>query len=105
MIHIYNGILLSHKQDNTICSNMEGPRECRTKCNKSERERHMQHDTTYMWNLKYNTNHRIYEAKRDSQMQRKDLWLSVWQGRDGGVWEGWIRNSGLVDENLYIQDG
>ena len=36
--HIYNGILLSHKneQNNAICSNMEGPRDYHTK---SDRER------------------------------------------------------------------
>ena len=28
MVHIYNGILLSHKS--TICSNMDGPRDCHT---------------------------------------------------------------------------
>ena len=30
--HIYNGLLLSHKkeQNNDICSNMDGPRDCHT---------------------------------------------------------------------------
>ena len=33
MVHIYNGILLSHKKEwnNTICSNMDGPRGYHTK--------------------------------------------------------------------------
>ena len=32
MVHIANGILISHKkeQNNAICSNMDGPRECLT---------------------------------------------------------------------------
>ena len=32
VVHIYNGILLSHKkeQDNAICSNMDGRRDCHT---------------------------------------------------------------------------
>ena len=32
VVHIYNGILLSHKeeQNNAICSNMDGPRDCHT---------------------------------------------------------------------------
>ena len=32
MIHIYNGILLSHEkeQNNAICSNMDGSRDCHT---------------------------------------------------------------------------
>ena len=41
MVHIYNGILLSHKkeQNNAICSNMNGPRDYHTKWSKSDRER------------------------------------------------------------------
>ena len=32
VVHIYNGILLSHKKkrNNAICSNMDGPRDCHT---------------------------------------------------------------------------
>ena len=32
VVHIYNGILLNHKkeQNNAICSNMDGPRDCHT---------------------------------------------------------------------------
>ena len=40
MVHIYNGILLSHKKWNAICSNMDGPRDYHTKWSKSERERY-----------------------------------------------------------------
>ena len=43
VIHIYNGILLSHKkeQNNVICSNMDGPRDCHTEWSKSDREKYM----------------------------------------------------------------
>ena len=41
---------------------MDGPREYHTKQSKSERERQMPYDTTYMWNLKYIDEH-IYETK------------------------------------------
>ena len=34
---------------------------------KSERERQIPHDISYVWNLKYDTNELIYETKRDSQ--------------------------------------
>ena len=39
-IHTHNRILLSHKNEwnNAICNNMDGPRECHTEWNKSERE-------------------------------------------------------------------
>ena len=69
MAHIYNGILLSHKKEynNSIYSHMDGPRDYHTKCNKSERERQIPYDITYMWNLKYDTNELIYETETDSQ--------------------------------------
>ena len=45
--HIYNGILLSHKneQNNAICSNMEGPRDYHTK---SDRERKILYNHSYV---------------------------------------------------------
>ena len=56
-IHIYNGILLSHKKEwnHAICSNMDATRDYHTKWSKSERERQIPYDITYMWNLKYGT--------------------------------------------------
>ena len=41
VLHIYNGILLSHKKiwNNAICSNMDVPRDDHTKWSKSDRER------------------------------------------------------------------
>ena len=68
MVHIYNGILLSHKkkQNNAICSNMDVTRDYHTKWSKSERERQIPHDITYTWNLKYDTNEPVYETETDS---------------------------------------
>ena len=34
---------------------------------KSERERQIPYDITYMWNLKYDTNEPIYQTETDSQ--------------------------------------
>ena len=69
MVHIYNGILLSHKkeQNNAICSNMGGPRDYHTKWSKSDRERQIPYDITYMCNLKYDTNELIYQTETESQ--------------------------------------
>ena len=69
MVHIYNGIMLSHKKEynNAIYSNMHGHRDYHTKWSKSERERQIPYDITYMWNLKYNTNEPVYETETDSQ--------------------------------------
>ena len=54
VVHIYNGILLSHKkeQKNAICSNMDGPRDYHTEWSKSDTERQISYDIAYMWNLK-----------------------------------------------------
>ena len=69
--YIYKGILLSHKKEwnknNAICSNRDGPRDDHTKWSKSERERQIPYDITYMWNLKYDTNELLYKTETDSQ--------------------------------------
>ena len=53
-IYIHNGILLSHKkeQNNAICSNMDGLRDCHAdERNQTERDKyHM--IIAYIWNLK-----------------------------------------------------
>ena len=58
VVHIYNGIVLSHKKEwnNAICSNMNATRDYHTRWSKSERERQIPYDITYMWNLKCDTN-------------------------------------------------
>ena len=50
MVYLYNGILLSHKkeQNNAICSNMDETTDYHTKWSKSERERQISYDITYM---------------------------------------------------------
>ena len=55
---MYNGILLSHKNrwNLAICDNIDGPRGYYAKWNKSDRERQISYDFTYMWGLKNKTN-------------------------------------------------
>ena len=70
VVHIHNGILLSHKKEwnNAICSNMDRPRDYHTKWGKPDRERQIPYDITYMWNLKKkDTNELIYRAEIDPQ--------------------------------------
>ena len=45
-VDIYNGILFSHKkeQNNAICSNMGGPRDCHTEWLKSDRKEEISYD-------------------------------------------------------------
>ena len=55
-VHIYNGILLSHKKEWNwvICRDMDGLRDCHTEWSKSEREKQISYINAYMWNLKKN---------------------------------------------------
>ena len=50
-----NEILIDHKkeQSNTACSNMDKPRDYCMMGTKSDTERQIPSDITYMWNLKY----------------------------------------------------
>ena len=42
VVHIYNGIVLSHKKEwsNAICINMDGPGDYHTKRSKSEKDKY-----------------------------------------------------------------
>ena len=53
VVHIYNGILLSHKKERNwvICREVDGSRDCHTECSKSEREKQISYINAYMWNL------------------------------------------------------
>ena len=98
LIHIYNGILLSHKKEwnNAIYSNIDGLRDYHTKWSKSERERQIPY-ITYMWNLKYDT--WIYLPNRNRLRHREQA--CGCQGREG-VGEGWIGSLGLAGAKYYI---
>ena len=60
----YPGI---EKEQNAICSNMDGPRDCHTEWSKSDKERQISYDITYMWNLKNATDELIYKTDIESQ--------------------------------------
>ena len=52
---------------------------------KSERERQIPYDITYIWNLIYGTNMEVFPWKRNSWTWKIDLWLPRWRGRE---WDG-----------------
>ena len=58
---------IKNEQNNAICSKMDVTRDYHTKWSKSERERQVSYDITYMWNLKYGINEPIYKTETDSQ--------------------------------------
>ena len=65
VVYIYNELSLSHKkeQNNAICSNMDGPRDCHTEWSKSDTKRQISYDIAYMWNIfKKGTNELIYKT-------------------------------------------
>ena len=53
VVHIYNGILLSHTKERNwvICRDVDGPRDCHTEGRKSEREKQISYINAYMWSL------------------------------------------------------
>ena len=68
VVHIYNGILLSHKIEwnNAICSNMDGPRDCHTEWSKVDTERQIY--LLYLELKKNGTNELIYKTEVELQM-------------------------------------
>ena len=72
---------------------MDGPRDYHTKWSKSERERQILYDITYMGNLKYDTNElNLQNRNRLTDIENRFV---VCQG-------GWIGSLGLADANYYI---
>ena len=54
MVHICNGILVSHKKEQNwvICVDMDGPRDyCHTEQSKSECEKQISYINAYIWIL------------------------------------------------------
>ena len=88
VVHVYNGILISHKKEwsNVIGSNMDTTRGYHTKWSKSERERQILYDNVAQLSMQQNRLTDI-ESRRGCQ---------------GGWGEGWTWSLGLVDANYYM---
>ena len=67
MVHIYNGILLSHEKEwiNAIWSNMDGPRDYHTNWSKSDKDKY--HMISLICGIKKNTNELIKKTETDLQ--------------------------------------
>ena len=88
VFYTYSGILLNHKKEwnNTICSNVDGSRDCHTKWSKSDRERQTLYVIAYTWNLKYDTNE-LYKQTHKLREQRVAKGKGC-RGRDtSGIWD------------------
>ena len=87
---------INKEQNNAIFSNMDGTRDSHIQWSKSEWERQIPYDITYIWNLKYGTNKPIDKAETDIENRP----VVAKGGRE--VAEGLNRSLGLVDANYYI---
>ena len=83
VVHIHNGILLSHKKSEIMPFAATWMQlEIIILSEVSQRK----HGIIYMWNLKYGTNEPVYKTEIDSQTRRIDLLLPKGSGgkeRDG----------------------
>ena len=66
VVHIYNGILLSHKKERPPFAATWKQLEVIILSEVSQKERQIPYDIPYMWNLKYGTNEPIYKTETDS---------------------------------------
>ena len=80
-----------------FAATMDATRDYHTKWSKSDRERQISYDITYMWNLKYDTNEPIYETETESRTWRTDWSLPMGRGLE----EGWSGRLGLADVSFY----
>ena len=62
---------------------------------KSEIERQIPYDTTYMWNLKYGTNEPIYESETDSDRENRLVSRGP-VGKEGVDWDFWVSRCKLL---------
>ena len=85
------------ERNNAICSNMDGPRDYHTKWSKSDRERQISYDITYMWNLifkKWDKWTYLQNRNRLTDIENK---LTVTKGEKEGGWGGGRDKSGTWD--------
>ena len=95
VVHIYNGILLSHKWEQkwVICRDVDGSRDCHTEWSKSEREKQISYINACMWNLEKCYRWTGFQGRSwdtDVEIKRMDTkGRKLRGGGDGGVmnWE------------------
>ena len=77
--------------NNAICSNMDGLRDYHTKWSKSDRERQISYDITYMWNLKEMIQMNLFTKQKQTHRHWKQTYgyqKGNVVGRDKlGIWD------------------
>ena len=92
VVHMHNGILLSHKKEHTWVSPNEvaGPRSYYTEWSKSERERQILCINAYIWNLeRWYQWSQVQDGKGDTDVKNR-LLDSVGEGEGEMIWENSI---------------
>ena len=87
VVHIYNGILLSHKKEENwvICRDVDGPRDWHIEWSKSEREKQILYISAYLWNLeKWYRWTGLQGRNRDTDLENKRMDT---KGGEGGGWD------------------
>ena len=81
VVHIYNGIFLSHWKElnDVIYSSIDRPRESHTKWSNSDREGETLYDIPYMWNLKWNGTNQLTK-QRETHRVREQTWFPRGKG-------------------------
>ena len=81
VVHIYNRKLLTHKKewDNAICNNMDRPRDYLTKWSKSDRERQISYDITYLAYKIWHKRTYLQSRNRFTDIET-NLWLPKGKG-------------------------
>ena len=79
--------ILKKEWNNAICSNMDGTRDYHTKWSKSEGERQISYDITYMWNLK--KRYKWTYIQNRNKLTDIDKKLMVTKGEMGGGGINW----------------
>ena len=99
MVHVHNGILLSHKkeQNNAICSNMDETRDSLNEV--SQKEKDIPYDITYVWNLIYGTK-KPFHRKENHRLGEQTCGC-----KGGGGGSRWTGNLGLIDEDYCLWNG
>ena len=83
VVHVHNGISLSHKRDKTMPSSATGVGLEMIILSESDRKRQI-YDIAYMWNLKNDASNLIHKTETDSQTQKTNVWLSNRKGEREG---------------------
>ena len=90
MVHTYNGILISHKkeQTNAFCSNQGANRDSPTKWSKTESERQIPYD--YNLHVESQRGHKwTYLGKRNRLTDMENRFVvAKEEGREGVGWTG-----------------